>query len=548
MHIDYVMGCDYNFGMKKIFGLALAGFICINLFSQTIVNSTEEKVFDYLLLAGETERPYINYRTLSDSVWETNNTDLIKDYTLNKKIDFGTSSLIIFAPAWFSSFNSTLPNGYNDRGLWQGKGYNTYITSGFNFKSHGFEVTFRPQINFSQNMDFTFKEVNNSSKSPYSYPYSADIDLPQRFGSDPFFSFDFGDSEIRYTYKTFTVGFGTQNPWLGPAYVNPMLGSTNAEGYPKFDIGFRKTKLIIPFTDIDLGYFDLRLFCGMLTESDYFDNNETNNKTMLNMLSIGYEPSFIPGLSVGANRLYLVKWKPESLIYLLDVMSPKKFNSTGTDNDEDQKVSLFLDYKFPLVGFEFYAEYGFDDFTSDKSSNPFHTGIYTVGIKQNIPLPFNLKSQLIAEFNQFEMSQDFQLQWPYSGYYTHHAQNHGYTNKGQIIGAATGSLGNNQYFEYKVFFPKGYAAFIFQRYCPDNNYVYSMAVNQSANYGNSELNKNWYANYETHFLYGVTFGYNLSNVVFIEGEMGYNKVHNYMYEYESTYNNFYGNVSFKMKI
>ena len=39
------------------------------LFSQEALKSIEEEYYDFLSLQGITERPYLNYRTLSDSEW-----------------------------------------------------------------------------------------------------------------------------------------------------------------------------------------------------------------------------------------------------------------------------------------------------------------------------------------------------------------------------------------------------------------------------------------------------------------------------------------------
>ena len=55
--------------MKKIFLLFFISALSINLFSQEALKSTEEEYYDFLSLQGLTDRQYLNYRTLSDSVW-----------------------------------------------------------------------------------------------------------------------------------------------------------------------------------------------------------------------------------------------------------------------------------------------------------------------------------------------------------------------------------------------------------------------------------------------------------------------------------------------
>lgn len=124
-------------------------------------------------------------------------------------------------------------------------------------------------------------------------------------------------------------------------------------------------------------------------------------------------------------------------------------------------------------------------------------------LKQSIPFFNNIEGQLLIEINNFEISQDFQLQWPYIGYFGHGFVKQGYTNYGQILGAGTGQFGNSQFISYKIFYNKRYSSIFFHRYCPTNNYTYNKAVNKSANSGDSELNKNWYANFPTYLVIGT---------------------------------------------
>lgn len=510
------------------------------LFAQEALKSTEEEYYDFLSLQGIVERPTLGYRSLSDSVWEIpeecehvwqkNNLGTTKTIwqSENQGENWFTKGFFhgfkykIFGPDWFNSFNTASPYGQNDGALWQGRGYNTSFTTGAKIEGYGFEVTFKPMVTFSQNLKF---EINSEIyKNPYSYSFYSEnikdynssskfshiIDYVQRYGDNAFFDFSFGDSEIRWNWHTFTIGFGTQSPWLGPAQLNPMLGSNNATPYPKIDIGLRKTPVTIPFIDLYIGDIEGRVWNGMLFESNYFDNNSNNNKRMLNAMSASYSPSFIPGFTFGLNRIFMTYWKPENFSYILRLFTTKGGNALASSgNDEDQKFSIFIDWKFDKIGFEVYGEFGRDDFSSSETRNPFHTAIYTVGARQIIPLPWGLQSKLSLEWNNFEMSQDFQLQWPYLGYYAHGFVSQGYTNNGQIIGAGSGAFGNSQYVGYKIYFDKGYLDLFWHRYCPNNNSVYSMAVYTAAD-TKADLYKNWYANFETY----NTFGFNALYYIF----------------------------------
>lgn len=563
--------------MKKT---ALQLFITVMIFcllpltltAQEALKSMEEEYYDFLSLNGVVERPTLGYRTLSDSVWNFKEVESFEenedgtftkvriegaesDANVWKNNNLGTRYTLwqaatpvdnwfmrginqglvarVYGPEWFNSYNTAAPYGQNDGALWQGRGYNTALTTGVRLEGYGFELTFKPQVSWSQNRKF---ETNpDIYPNPYSYTFKSGtvhhpIDIVQRYGDSSFWNYDWGDSEIRWSWYSLTFGFGTQNPWLGPAYLNPMLGSNNAAGYLKFDAGLRKTKVTIPFLGWDLGYIEGRIWVGQLEESDYFDNNPDNNKRMLTAMSASYNPSFIPGFTIGINRVFMTYWRPENIKYILRLFTASRSNAlSSSGNDEDQKFSIFAECNFPKVGFTIYGELGRDDFSSDEDANPFHTAIYTIGAKQNIPLPFGLKSELNFEWSNFEMSQDFQLQWPYLGYYAHGFVNQGYTHNGQVLGAGFGWAGNSQFIQYKVYYPKGYTAIKFHRYCPNNNSVYSQAVYTVSDATDGSIYQNWYANFETFYCWGLnTCVYLIKNLT-LSFDFTYIKIYHFQY-------------------
>ena len=503
--------------------------VSLPIFSQEALKSTEEEYYDFLSLQGLAERPTLGYRTLSDSEWTLTEEAKTADENVWKNNSLGSKWTVyepaqktdnfftrgidqsikvkIYGPEWFNSYNTAAPYGQNDGALWQGKGYNTSFTAGARLEAYGLEATFKPQLSFSQNREFDI--MPSVTESPYGY-FQSGIDAPQRFGDKSFWTYDWGDSEVRYTWHNLTFGAGFQNPWLGPAWLNPMLGSNNATSYPKVDAGLRKTEIHLPFLGWNLGNIEGRIWLGRLEESDYFDIIESNNQRLLTAISASYAPSFIPGLTVGVNRIFMTKWASHNIKYIgrLFTLSHSNGSQVGTHEDEDQKLSLFADCQLPEVGIEIYGELGIDDFTSQERANPFHTAIYTVGLKQNIPLADSiqkytraLRSELIFEWNNFEMSQDFQMQWPYTGYYSHGAIPQGYTNNGQILGAGSGYFGNSQFLGYKVYHTRGSVMLFFHRHCPDNNYIYNMSVGKAIDSKSDEY-RDHYGRFHTYFTIG----------------------------------------------
>ncbi|MCR5125719.1 MAG: capsule assembly Wzi family protein [Treponema sp.] len=559
--------------MKKTIILFTLMCLSVSLSAQEALKSTEEEYYDFLSLTGITERPTLGYRTLSDSEWNfieennavldesgkpildedgnevtTNttpshpwqNNNLGKKRTLWQSESKGENWFMngidqsikakIYGPEWFNSYNTASPYGQNDGALWQGKGYNTSFTAGARLEGYGFEVTVKPQVSFSQNREFDYFTSTSMQGSNYTdkanlYGYLwGVVDTPQRFGDSSFWTFDWGDTEVRYTWHTFTVGFGTQSPWIGPAWLNPVLHSNNAATYPKVDVGIRKTEIYLPFLNWDLGSIEGRIWIGRTTESEYFDNDSSNDHNMIHGLSMSYKPSFLPGLTIGANRTCLVKWKWSNLKHII----PSEDNYVGPDasEGEDQKASFTADWIFPVVGFEVYGELGFDD-GLHFNSIPQHARTYTAGAKKAISLSkkYNLDSEIIFEWNCTEMSQDFQLQWPYNFGFHHHITQ-GYTNQGQWIGAGSGYGGRGFYIGYRVYHPKGSILGFFHHWQPDNNFIYSKAVNASADDG--ELNKKYIRSWKTFNTFGLTANYFFAHSFLAECSILYDRNYEFL--------------------
>ena len=531
----------YHKRMKKVYFYRICLFLTVTVltyasFSQEALKSTEEEYYDFLSIQGITIRPSLNYRTLSDSEWNftekeetAGGTELSHPWQNN---NLGSKRALwqpqeqsesfylkgvpqgifvkLYGPEWYNSYNTAAPYGQNDGALWQGKGYNTSLTAGVRLEAYGLELTVKPQLCWQENREFDIMPSNTDSEYGYFWGYGKNIgcDVPQRFGDSSFWTFDWGDTEIRYTWHTLTVGFGTQSPWLGPAWLNPMLGSNNAGTYPKFDIGLRKQRIVIPGLNWNLGEIEGRIWGGYLSESDYFDTDNDNNHNMINGFAVAYSPSFIPGMTLSVNKICLCKWEDRSIKY---------FNPFYDSNElEDQKASFCIDWIFPQVGFEVYGELGIDDYSYRKMPNPFHTAIYTVGAKKTFSIikKYGIFAELLFEWNNFEMSQDFQLQWKYMGYYSHSIISQGYTQNGQIIGAGSGYFGNSQYLGVKVYYKKGFINIFAHRNAPDNNYIYNMSVNDGDNF--SQLSKDYWARFKTHFSVGIDTSYFITSHFLID--------------------------------
>ncbi|MBO4640648.1 MAG: hypothetical protein J5710_12925 [Treponema sp.] len=473
-------------------------------YSQESLKSTEEEYYDFLSLQGIVERPTLGYRTLSDSVWQFTNSEdgqqsneniwknnnlgswftlwepeNAADNTFARGLKQGLFAKV-YGPVWFNSYNTAAPYGQNDGALWQGKGYNTALTAGLRLEGYGFEVTFKPQVSFSENREFEYIKPNYSGTNysgkaeTYGYYGVPSIDAPQRFGNKAFWTFDWGDSEVRWTWNTITLGFGTETIWIGSAQLNPIIHSNNAASYPKLDIGLRKTQMIMPHFGWDLGEIEGRVWWGKLSESEWFDNDETNNNSLITGLSVYYKMPFVKDFTVGMNRTMLSKWNnisPYSTLFFIPGISSL---TSGGDDDSDQRFSLTFDYLNKEVGWEMYFEWARNDFSPSFDTilqYPFHTQAWTFGTRKIINLPKNLQGEIIIEISNLESSGDYDKKYSYTTtFYAHHKILQGYSNKGQILGSGFGTGGNSQFLGLMLYFQKGNVLLFAQRNNPDLDY------------------------------------------------------------------------------
>lgn len=472
--------------MKNIF---LTGFILIFVsigFSQESLASDVEYYYNFLSLQGLTTRPYLNYRTLSDSVWFINKETIHpwQEENFGKKYQlFNDIYLRIYGPDFFNSFNTAAPYGQNDGALWQSKGYNASLNTGVRVEAYGLELTFKPQLSFSQNSSFDFIQPNPSyanyseKGTLYGYYGVRNIDAPQRFGDSPYFTYDWGDSEFRYTWKTLTIGFGTQPIWLGPAQINPIIHSNNAPSYPKFDFGIRRQSMVIPKVNLYIGDIEARVWWGYLSESDYFDNESSNDHNLITGFSLAYGVPILPGFSIGLNRTMLSKWDDMNYESVFTLLVPVMQGSAGSDKS-DQRASIVFDYLFTPVGLDIYLEWARNDFSPGLDhivKYPFHTEGFTAGLKKTITISKNknIQGELLLEISKLEGSQDYDriINWD-TTFYSHGIISQGYTNRGQWIGAGIGTGGNSQYLGFKLYYPKGFGQFFVQRRNPDLDYTW----------------------------------------------------------------------------
>jgi hypothetical protein len=425
---------------------------------------------DTLRVDGQLERTSLHFHSYSDTLWLGDSETQEDEYGFRA-----------YDPRNHLTYNFYSPYGGNDTGLWQGRGINNKLTGGAQYRSKHVSITLAPEVYFSQNLPYELVEPDPYSGSEYGH-WLPTIDYPQRFGDSAIADWSPGQSEIRGNWRRLTVGFGTQNIWLGSAKRNSLLYSSNAAGFPHFDAG------LLP-TETRAGTFEFRMVWGWLKTSDYFDRlGPSQYESFINSVHFGWKPPFMDGLSLGIHRsdqVRLEDFQALNVFRALDFgvgFSGTNFGKFGEDT-HDGKISLTLEWTFPSVGFQFYSEIARDDFGTSLEimtvRKPEHTVAYTIGGKQ-VFQPFTKRDDrfaLTVELTSTLWSRDYYIAngWG-GGWYRHPIVQMGHTNDGQIIGAAIGTGSHNLYMALEWLFGRGSLGVFWNRNAKDSTNLYSFPV------------------------------------------------------------------------
>lgn len=349
--------------------------------------------------------------------------------------------------------NSGLPFGQNDGVLWAGKGTNVRALAGFTVTFGPVRIVAIPEITYSANsalsidpIDTAFARPLPSSRSRFSspfnvYPYS--IDLPYRFGATSVQRVHPGQSSITLTAGPVEVGAATENEWWGPAIRNPLVLSDNAPGFPH---AFVRTngELTGP-----LGNFEARLIVGGLHESDFFDNDVSNDVRAISALAVAWRPRPRSQFTLGLTRAVIA---PASGYSDVPGASFDVFRGVGhpdaralTDSafipGPDQLFSLFGRWAIPRYGLETYVEWARADVPvslRDFLEEPNHSRGYTAGLQwTSADSARGSRFRVLGEITSVEQSSTYRFR-PIGSFYTSRSVPQGFTNEGQVLGSGLG--------------------------------------------------------------------------------------------------------------
>lgn len=382
-----------------------------------------------------------------------------------------TAGMRVLRPQMRAVYNKAIPYSPNEGGMWAGRGVAYVFTGGADFQHGRFRLLFAPQFALSTNRWWLLRDsarfVPPATRSDrngggyrfpwYNGPYS--IDLPLRYGEANLSRLSFGQSSLIIDASAIAFGFSTENEWWGPGVQNAIVLSNNAPGFPHFFV--RSARPL----ENRFGTIEFRWLTGSLSESKYFDNDPNNNSRTFAAAALTFTPRRATGLSFGlAHSVYgTAAGFGEGLFRWFDVVrfgghpNDVRFgDSTLTPGGHEQIISLFSRWVMPESGLETYVEWARTELPKsirDFLLYPNHTQGYTLGLQWSSPaFRPDGKVRIQAEVTNLEQSSSFRDR-PIGSWYTSRHVLQGYTNQGQVLGAAIGPGSSSQWLAWDYLAP-----------------------------------------------------------------------------------------------
>ncbi len=389
-----------------------------------------------------------------------------------------------FDPQVTLHYNTLYPRGRNEGAAWVGRGATVELAAGAYARLGPISLQVRPRVIHVRNRHFELAESAASDRNPFANPWhdltgNLRIDLPQRFGPDAFTKVDPGDTELRGEWRMLAAGVSTTPMWWGPGIRNAIILSNNAPGFPHAFLGTARP------VDVGVGSLEARWIWGRLANSDYFYAEppaDTADTRYFTGLAVAWQPSFLPGLTLGGLRTFVRYIPREGLdlgeYFLVFQGLTKETQATeenpGGDDNHDQVASIFARWVFPEAGFEAYVEWASNDHNwnlRDFIMEPEHSQAYTLGFQKTLPAADRSFWRLRGELTHLELSRTVLIRATPS-YYAHYQVLHGYTHGGQVLGAGIGPGGNSQYLALDRFATWGRVGVSLERVVNDNDTYY----------------------------------------------------------------------------
>jgi hypothetical protein len=366
-----------------------------------------------------------------------------------------------------SGWNSRLPYSVNDGALWSGRGWSARLGAGVQTSYGRFTASLEPEFLAAQNLPFPILPADPATgRNPYGNPFhqtGRTVDMPLRFGASSLWSLAPGQSFVEVRLPYIAVGVTSENQWWGPGIRNALVMSDNAAGVPQLYV--RSATPIRTF----VGDLEGRLLLGTLTESRFFDGESRDDLRSLSGAILTLRARFDSGLVIGAARVSFANLGALGRLpsHLLD------FAFTLPRGERDELQSLFARWVFPDAGLEVHSEWARPHVPSLRELllAPQRTEGYTIGAQWRGTGAQSIRPVVRTEFTMLEQTAAARGADVLT-FYTSARVPQGYTQRGQVIGAAIGPGSSSQFVAAGLETNRGAAELLATRIRSDDDAYY----------------------------------------------------------------------------
>src|SRR5437899_4220061 len=403
--------------------------------------------------------------------------------------------------------NSSLPFSLNDGALWAGRGWNARLRAGARLDWGPWFLVAAPEVLASENNSYELASpltvpTRPLLRNPLSSPWHLfpSIDVPLRFGQSGFVTVSPGQSTLGLRVGAAVVGLSTENEWWGPGIRNAIVMSDNAAGIPRV---FARTARPLR---TPIGTLEGRWFVGGLAESPYFDYKPEDNRRSLAGVALAWRPASASGVSLGVARTVYAQVQDwgDLPAHLLDVLRDRGQRispDSGALNTREQVFAVFGRWVFPADRFAVHFEWARTELPysiRDLLTSPNHSQGYTLGLEWATPAVRGrdlLRFQ--AEVTYLELSPSYRNR-PEDSFYTSRSVAQGYTQDGQVIGAAIGPGASSQWIGVDYFAPSWRVGVFAGRIRWDDDALYTFPTPPSA------LDENKWCSHDVSLFAGIS--------------------------------------------
>lgn len=474
----YAINCvTGNIRMRNFTLLVLFTFCSIQAFSQNLPLSFSQQ-YEYLrreqVIGNISQnisfniRPLVPFKSLTNFE-STYLQDSVSQYNPKISAVKNQKGNLVLSPIplqFTSTYNSSMPDGWENSEMLSNVGLQTLVSAGFHLKFGKLSFQFNPNFHFAQNK--YFEEYPEDASIEYFRHLRRSvfgIDKPTRFGNNSISSINLGNSHLGAYLGGIFVGVSSENLWSGPGQFTSLILSDNAPGFNHFRV--QSTKPLKTF----LGSFEGIYWAGQLKSSKLshysdgehqaiFGDKEEDSWRYFTGLTISYSPKWIPGFSLGGTRGFQIYREDmeDNLKAFFPLFAPFQKEEEGLiesrDLRQDQNVSVFSRWVIPAAKTEIYFEFSRNDHPlkwRDLILNPEHSRAFQLGFSKYMLLPNTYQLGIQGEITQSQFSINNIIRWTNSlgssnsglGAFDNFQVRHGWTNEGQLLGSNTGISGNS---------------------------------------------------------------------------------------------------------